>query len=1051
MMSSLAGQHIVLRIVNAMVFASFLSVIVTAEQLPIKTYTTADGLAHNAVNRIVADSRGFLWFCTQEGLSRFDGYGFTNYGIDEGLPSGLVSDLLETREGEYWVATADGLCRFNPRGRSQERAKDSYGRRGGVVAMFTAYTSGNDPRSRYILTLMQDRAGVIWCGTRNGLYRADDVGDEVVLTPVDLGIPDQFEARYIECLIEDRLGRLWAGARSGLYRRWPDGRVERYTIRDGLPDNVIHSMLEDKDSRIWVGAGSGLCRLVSEPAAGRNVVARGYTKKDGLQGTWLPQLFQGRDGVLWAGSASGLIRFIPTTDGRDFRFRAYTQSQGLRKDFVSSLAEDRNGNLWLGTGDNGVAKIGRSGFTTFGKEDGIALPTAIVETKAGELIVLGGFDNGLERFINQFNGESFVHIRPRLTEEVSKNGYGWGWNQVVVEDHLGEWWLATFGGLCRFPRISSPQQLAHTALKAIYRARDGLATELVLRVFEDSRGDIWVGSVGHGTRLNGLSRWERRTNTFQRYGERDNLPRLDTFFVSSFAEDRAGDLWIGFSGEGGLVRYRNGRFTLFTTNDGVPPGQIRNLFIDSSGRLWAASFRSGLIRIDDPFAESPKFVTYTTADGLSSNEIAALCEDQWGRIYAGTGRGIDRLDLITGRVKHYTTADGLPLGVMHSTLRDRNGTLWFSFQSGLARLVPEPDSPPMPPPIVITGLRIAGQTHQISALGETEAAPVELGQSNDQLQIDFVALGFSPGEGLRYQYKLQGASDDWSQLAEHRTVNFANLAPGSYRFLVRAVNADGVMSETPAAFSFTILPAVWQRWWFLVLTAMLVGVVVYAFYRYRLQRLLELERVRTRIATDLHDDIGSSLSQIAIMSEVVQQQVEGQNPRVSRPLAVIAGTSRELVDSMADIVWAINPQRDHLLDLTQRMRQFAADLLTARNISFRFVAPGPESDHHIETDVRREVFLIFKEAVNNAVRHSSCSSIEIKFAVVQNWLTLTVVDDGKGLDPKDSAGHGLASMRRRAQSIGGALSIFAEPGKGTTVSLEAPFRRRGIRGVKIST
>ena len=231
-----------------------------------------------------------------------------------------------------------------------------------------------------------------------------------------------------------------------------------------------------------------------------------------------------------------------------------------------------------------------------------------------------------------------------------------------------------------------------------------------------------------------------------------------------------------------------------------------------------------------------------------------------------------------------------------------------------------------------------------------------------------------------------------------------------------------------------------------------MGLIAYALYSYRVARLLELERVRTRIATDLHDDIGSSLSQIAIMSEVVQQQVGGENQRVSRPLSVIAGTSRELVDSMADIVWAINPKRDHLIDLTQRMRQFAGDLLAARNIEFTFAAPGLESDIRIETDVRREVFLIFKEAINNAVRHSECSSVEIIFGVNDNWLMLKITDNGRSFDPnRTSGGHGLASMKHRAESIGGELEILAQPGQGTDVTMHAPLRRRGLRRMKVST
>ncbi len=1012
---------------------------IKAERLPIKTYTTADGLAHNVVNRVMRDSRGFLWFCTREGLSRFDGYGFTNYGIEQGLPAAIVEDMLETRDGVYWVATAGGLCRFDPLGRPQAGISNAWARQNGAAnAMFTVYSPGEDARSKYVLSLLQDRTGALWCGTRNGLYRLEAAADDVNIAPVDLSIPDYLESRFIECLLEDRTGALWVGSRSGLYRRWPDGRVEAYTTRDGLPDNLIRSLLQDREGRIWVGTAlGGLCRLVSDPAPGRNVVARIYSDGDGLPTRWINKLFQASGGSLWAGSNVGLIQFIPTADGRDFRFRAYAEPHGLSFHEVASLAEDRNGNLWMAMQQGGAAKVVSSGFTTFGKADGFFWATSILETRAGDLLVAGA-PSAQGWSINRFDGEKFIPIRPRFPKALLT----WGWNQTVLEDHTGEWWVGANSGLLRFPKVSRPEQLANTPPKAIYTTRDGLSADLTLRLFEDSRGDIWIGSVGQGITLNGLSRWERSTGAFHHYyTEKENLPRFDSFYVSSFAEDRAGNLWIGFSGDGGLARYRDGRFTLFTAGDGVPSGQIRNLLVDSRGRLWVTTYRGGLSRVDDPAAEYPTLSTYTTANGLSSNEITAVSEDQWGRIYIGTGRGIDRVHPATGHITHYTIADGLPLGQMEAALRDNRGALWFSFATGLVRLVPEPDSPPMAPPILITGLRIAGDPHPISALGETEVAAIELGANKNQLQIDFVALGFSPGEGLLYQYKLEGASDEWSQLTDHRTVNFANLAAGAYHFLVRAVNAGGTLSETPASFSFTILRPVWQRWWFLTLAAVLMGLAIYSMYRYQLAQKLKVERVRTRIATDLHDDIGTNLSLIAMASEVAGRRSHENDPQMAEALSLISGTSRELVDSMSDIVWAVNPKRDHLVDLTKRMRRFASDVFSARGIVFHFEGPSDDRDIRLGTETRREVLLIFKEAVSNIARHSKCTEAGIESRAQAGWLEVTLSDNGKGFDATRSFdGNGLASMRQRAERMGGRLEVLSRNGEGTTVTLKTPLK-----------
>jgi signal transduction histidine kinase len=258
--------------------------------------------------------------------------------------------------------------------------------------------------------------------------------------------------------------------------------------------------------------------------------------------------------------------------------------------------------------------------------------------------------------------------------------------------------------------------------------------------------------------------------------------------------------------------------------------------------------------------------------------------------------------------------------------------------------------------------------------------------------------------------------------------------------MVRAVNQNGDTSERPAVIQFHILPPVWQRWWLITFVAIVVGLAAYRFYRYRVARLVELERVRTRIATDLHDDIGSNLSRIAILSEVATQRVDGTNVQVREPLSLIAATSRELVDSMSDIVWAVNPNKDHISDLAQRMRRFASDVFTARNIEFHFRAPSVEADLKLSADVRRQVFLIFKESVNNSVRHSGCTEVDIELRIEAGWLTLTLKDNGKGFNPAGIGdGNGLVNMSARAKSMGGKIDVKSSKGEGVTVTLKAPL------------
>ena len=1007
---------------------------VTAERLPVRAYTTADGLPQNSVNRIVRDSRGFLWFCTDEGLSRFDGYTFTSYTTTHGLFHPLIKDVLETRTGIYWVGSGHGVYRFNPKGRPPSGAKPDH-QRTTDDPMFVLHHPDDLSTTGMVNVLLEERTGAVWCGASQGLYRLEQTNGEWALRVVEIGLPREVENDMrVRALVEDRQGALWIGAGSGLYRRWPDGRTERYTTEQGLPGNEVRALALDDDAQLWVGTREGLCQFALEKALPQPRIVRVYTEKNGLPNRNTRSLFQSSTGQLWVGLSTSLVEFDPQTSRDGSRFRYYVSELGLSKLFVQTLAEDRDGNLWIGT-DNGALKLARNGFTTYTEADGLgeSRVSTLFESRTGDLCGMTLFS--AERPLSWFEGNRFRAIRPQVPRHLTY--FGWGWHQLTLQDQAGEWWLPTGQGLVRNPQVNHISHLATTTPKAIYTTRDGFISNDVFRLYQDSRSDIWIATFSEAGC--GITRWERSTETFHHYGEAQGLP-LKTPLAHAFMEDRAGNLWIGFE-TSILARFRDGRFTVFTPEQGLPAGMIYDLYLDHAGLLWVASTPGGLTRLDDASAERPRFITYTTAQGLSSDSINCITEDRYGRLYLGTKRGLDRLDPATGRVKPFTAADGLISGEVLVSFRDQKGDLWFGGKSGLSRLSPKPDPPQSPPPVLITGLRIGGVPHQISALGEPEIASLELSPDQHQIQIDFVALGFSPGEGLRYQYRLEGASEDWSQLADQRLVNFANLAPGRYRFLVRAVNADGVMSEPPASFSFTILPAVWQRWWFVAIVAAVAGLIAYALYRYRINQLLKVERVRTRIASDLHDDIGSSLSQISIISEVVRAQLTRDNPAFAAPLSTIAQTSRELVDSMSDIVWAINPKRDNLFDLVYRMRHFTTDTLAAQEIDFDFNAPDSLPETKIETDMRREVFLIFKEAVNNAIRHSRGSHVRIELSFDNGALQLTVQDNGRGFDTsKDHRGHGLFSIRQRVERIGGELKINSTPGRGTEVTLQAPLK-----------
>jgi ligand-binding sensor domain-containing protein/signal transduction histidine kinase len=969
----------------ASILIVLLSAIVShAEKLPVREYTTADGLPSSQVTCDRKDSRGFLWFCTPEGLSRFDGYTFTNYKVDQGLPDRAVDDFLETRHGEYWVGTARGVALFNPKPSAN-------------APMFTVYGKNETGR---VNAFYEDVDGTVWIAADFGVFQLVPNGGVWSFRRVN---PAKMPAGRPELFLGDHAGNLWIAFYQGdpgsqLWRRSPDGSTE--VLADVFfHDNRIISLKEDQAGRIWVGTYKGLALMAPHPQPHGRFVEHVYSKWGHARTAG--DVFQTSDGRLWV-NAEGTREILTDAKGK-VTFRMFDPKVG------SFELEDSTGNLWFGN-----HKFVRNGFVSFGVEDGLKGGgiRSIFQGSDGELYVVTGVHS---RYVHRLDGDHFTAVSPLVPGHGPdwEWGAGWGWGQINFQDHTGEWWIATGHTLMRYPKVKRLEDLGRTPPKKIYNMPE------VFRLYEDSRGDVWIGSwVFSG-------RWQRSSEKFQRFFKTE---------PTAFREDRAANLWGGHWG-GGLSRWRQGQLE-WIIPPSVPTGSILSILLDHAGRIWVSTARAGLLRFDDPTAEHPTYRAYTTKDGLSSDDVRAVVEDHFGRIYFWTGTGVDRLDPDTGRVRHYSEADGLPDTGSDNNVAfcDKQGRLWFGLK-GLSSLDPEPDRPSLaPPPIRIMKVRIRGIDYPVSELGETNLTGIELRHNENQIQIEFASLNFAPGDLIKYQYKLEGAESDWSTPSELRVVNYPSIPPGRYRFLVRAVNADGVVSPAAATVSWRILPPVWVRWWFLTICGLVALYILFMAYRYRVRQLLELERLRTRIATDLHDDIGASLTQIAIMTELVGKDCA--NVPAAEPLARIAEVSRDLVDSMSDIVWAINPQRDNLGDLAFRMQRFANDVLGA-GVELDFQIPEEWGDTRLQADVRREVFLIFKEGINNIVKHSSCTHVQIRVSLEGTRLVMELEDDGEGFQPEESDGHGhgLASMSERARRLGGNLEVRSVPGKGTLLRL----------------
>src|SRR6185436_18391807 len=412
------------------------------EQLPLKLYTTADGLSRDGNNRIIRDSRGFLWFATHEGLSRFDGYQFTNFTAEQGLPQGAVNDILETRSGELWFATNDGVVHFNPRGSAQSHVTtadlaDPSGRQQSD-AMFVTYYPGTERRSRAVNALAEDHDGSIWCASLKGLYKLESDKERWTIRPIDVTkILKSGDDALIEAIAQDADGSLWIGTDFGLYRRFQDGTINEYKLSGRVPGTFVNALFIDRKKTVWVGTRfNGLYKLNSQLRATDASSVKPLTAKDGLGSDWIASIFECSGGTLWVGTNAGLSKAIQTQTSESTTFVSYTTAQGLSDAEVWAIGEDESGSLWLGTANGGAMKFVQDGFNTYDERDGLGEShiVSIFEDQTGHLCVVGALSRG--KSINCFDGKRFTSAWPRAV----RTG-GWGWSQVSFQDREGDWWL----------------------------------------------------------------------------------------------------------------------------------------------------------------------------------------------------------------------------------------------------------------------------------------------------------------------------------------------------------------------------------------------------------------------------------------------------------------------------------------------------------------------------------------------------------------------------------------------------------------------------------
>lgn len=956
----------------------------------VRNWSTREGLPQGHVRALIHSSDGFLWLATDGGLARFDGFEFKSYGMPEGLRSAAVLSLLEARDGSLWMGTMGGGL--------------SVIREGRIVK---TYTRADGLPSETVTLLAQDGEGKIWVADRAGFARLTGERFE----PVE-GSPRDGPSSWLPALFGARDGSISACFSDGSVWSWKDRKWQR--PEPGGPSQVS-AFCEDAEGRIW--AGDRNRRLWCREADGTWKSHQAPGERN-----FISSLSVAPDGTIWlAFFRSGVLAF------RDGKFIAPETRGEPFLDVAESVLAGPGGQVWIGSSNRGVYALAPSKIQMAVAEGGEAARTtnfigALAESSSGTFVAgsqgAGFFqwrEGKAERFIDSAIPGPFLFVNVMRKSPDGTLWAGTGKGLLQIRDGLNVPWprpAALNSDIWDLTDDPAGGLWIGTGMGTLYQLQDGRATEVpfaskrvpVKGLAFDHEGSLWVGTRGEGL-------YQRRDGAWRRYGRDDGLP---SELIRTIHPGKDDALWIGTLG-GGLVLRQGERFLAISSREGLPDDTISQILEDREGRLWLGTNKGLAI--------------------LSSADVAKLRKGEAGPVYP---RVIDRYDGLLS--EEFTVVP---------PVKTSDGRLAFATTEGFAILKAAdfPQGESMPPVFLE---KVIADGREVSSKG----GKVELPPGVKRLEFRFTGLHFAAPGRLRFRNRLIGLEDAWGEPDFQRMAEYRNLSAGNYRFEVSASTGNGLWSKQAAAVEIIIRPHLWERWWFRASAAATLVLLVAYFVRQRERaraqvRIRKLEREqavdaeRARIARDLHDDVGASLTQVALLSQLAEGSIERQPEKAGEQVREIFNTVREVTDSLEEIVWAVNPDNDTLENFMLYLGNLVQSFSHTAGLRSRFDMPENLPAITMPATARHHLYLATKEILHNVVKHAQATEVRMRLSLDARGFALTVEDDGIGFEGEEGDfgpdADGLRNLRRRLEQIGGKCLRHAAPGKGTAVEMQVPF------------
>lgn len=1028
---------------------AFVSVVkVTAQKEVIfKQIKIEDGLSQSSIFCMLQDSKGYLWFGTANGLNRYDGYNFLVFSNNP-TDSNSISDngilaLHEDKDGYIWIGTVEGIL-------------NRYDRKTGVFKRYNLTEQINkveNPSEKYydfplpfsrnndntITSIADGKNNNLWIGTwGKGLVSFNKKTLQTTSYHYRPENSNSFHSTRVKTIIPDD-NYIWVGTLGGgLYRINEninkislENFTNDYRNKSSLSDDRVISLCKDNAGNLWIGTyGGGLNKLAKNDLSKNSSNTRFINykhdvKSNSLTNDIVTAIIQDKSGWLWLGTyGGGLDRFNPTTKEFINFKNDPVNTVSLNKNDVMSIYEDASGTIWVGThlgkGLNKIERItekfshiSRDMNNINGLNDDVVW--SIYEDKDSHCWI-GTYKGGLNLWDRKKNRFEYFKFNPANARSIGDNHV-----RAITDDGFGNLLIGTYNGGLNIMNKSSK-----TFRRFVNYPNDtlSLGANQVQSVYLDNEKNIWIGTFGGGLNKINAADYVLNDISFQRFTNDKNNPfSISDNRIYTIYEDRDGMMWIGTFG-GGLNKFDriNSRFISYQNIQGdatsISDNRVMAIFEDSQGSLWVGTYGGGLNKFD---RRNEKFIRYNESNNLISSVVYAVLEDKFSNLWMSTDNGLFKLNISSGNFTRYDLHDGLQSLEFSggAYFKSSNDEMFFGGINGFNYFYPDSiHDNYFVPPIVLSTIKVFNN----SVKGEYDTLYISYDQNF--ISFEFAALDYTNPPDNQYAYMLEGFDENWHYVdSRGRIANYTNLSPGEYTFKVRGSNNDGIWNNIGAQVHLIISPPFWRTWWFILISIVIAGLIIYYLSTIRYRNLLTIEKLKAKLSADLHDNVGSGLTEISILSELASHQ---GNQNASQHLNTISDKARLLIDNMSEIVWMVNPQRDSLYHLILRLKDSYSDFMHALDISFATVNIEKFSDIRLPMDYKQNLYLIFKEGINNAIKHSKCKKITLEANFTKEHLELILRDDGIGIDTTTiKFGNGIQNMKRRAKIIGGNLDVIS--------------------------